>query len=283
MEQISLLQNSIKVICLTALIVSIMQGITFLTLWDNQQLYASNTNSEVFYSAESSDYASVWVALSTRVGTKFQNKQNSGFTSSQSFYREISSVGSSPEENRAIRSDMISQNMLIINEYLNLSRTNIKDLLKWSQDRRSTLESFISQLEMRYKSSALSIWSLEKQKILLVERIWIIDWQIEQIKTKMEDDFAAWNAEATLRDVDDYFALRSEYTEAFTDVVFINQFLKQHQFLNEYNTWILDTLINNKEAIINESFVVIPDSGDQYLRPLELLFDEAEIKAKQNN
>jgi hypothetical protein len=60
--------------------------------------------------------------------------------------------------------------------------------------------------------------------------------------------------------------------------VFINQFIKQHAFLNNYNKWILDTLINNKEAIINQSYVVIPDSGDQYLRPLELIFDEAEIK-----
>jgi hypothetical protein len=40
----------------------------------------------------------------------------------------------------------------------------------------------------------------------------------------------------------------------------------------------LDTLINNKEAIINQSYVVIPDSWSQYLRPLELIFDEAEIK-----
>lgn len=282
-EKISPLYTSLKVAFLTAFIVTVMQWVSFLALWNVRHVHAENTNSEVFYSGEGSDYASVGVALSTRVGTKFQDKRTSSFSSSQSFYREISSIGASPEENRAIRADMISQNMLIINEYLNLSRTNTKDLLKWSQDRRSTLESFISQLEMRYKSSALSIGSLEKQKALIVERINIIDWQIEQVKSRMETDFSAWDANATLNDVDDYFALRAEYTEAFTDVVFINQFLKQHEFLNEYNIGILDTLINNKEAIINESFIVIPDSWDQYLRPLELLFDEAEIKEQQSN
>lgn len=133
---------------------------------------------------------------------------------------------------------------------------------------------------MRYKSSALSISSLEKQKNLLLENIRSIESRIEQVKTNMEQDFSQSKVDETLEDVDDYFALRAEYTEAFTDIVFINQFLKQHTFLNEYNTWILDTLINNKEAIINQSYVVIPDSGDEYLRPLELIFDEAEIKAR---
>lgn len=175
---------------------------------------------------------------------------------------------------------MLAQNMLIIQEYLNLSRTNVKDLLQWTKNRQATLESFISQLEMRYKSSVLSISSLEKQKVLLLQHIENLEVQIEQVKASMESNFSAGDANATLWDVDNYFALRAEYTEAFTDIVFINQFLKQHAFLNEYNVWVLDTLINNKEAIVNQSFVVIPDTWDEYLRPLELIFDEAEIKAR---
>ena len=239
-----------------------------------------NTNSERFQSASSSDFGSIGVAISTRIGTKFQEKSTANFSGTQSFYREISSIWKSPSENRSLRSDMLAQNMLIIQEYLNLSRTNVKDLLQWTKNRQATLESFISQLEMRYKSSVLSISSLEKQKVLLLQHIENLEVQIEQVKASMESNFSAGDANATLWDVDNYFALRAEYTEAFTDIVFINQFLKQHAFLNEYNVWVLDTLINNKEAIVNQSFVVIPDTWDEYLRPLELIFDEAEIKAR---
>ena len=196
------------------------------------------------------------------------------------FYKEIASVGNTIEERQIQRANMISQNMLIIQEYLNLSKTDIKTLLNTSADRKNTLEGFISQLELRYKNAAISVQSLEKQKALLVAKVEKNQADIAATKASMEKNFGLSQANETLKDVERYYVLRAEYTEMFTDIVFINQFLKQHNFLNNYNKVILDTLINNKEAIINQSYVVIPDSGDQYLRPLELLFDEADIKAK---
>jgi hypothetical protein len=254
----------------------------FMQLWhqylspSDSQTYAENTNSNTYRSAQSTDYGTIWVALSTRIGIAYQN----GLSQDRSagFYREINSIWGTQEEKKAIRSEMIAQNMLIIQEYLNLSRTDIKDLLDSSSDRRATLEWFISQLEMRYKNSALSLSSLEKQKTQLLTYLQKVESDIETVKANMETHFAAAQASNTLTDVDEYFLLRTEYTQAFTDIVFINQFLKQHAFLNNYNKWILDTIINNKEAIINQTYVVIPDSGDQYLRPLELIFDEEEIK-----
>jgi hypothetical protein len=237
---------------------------------------AENTNATTYMSAQSVNYGIIWVALSTRVGIAYQNGQ--GQSRSANFYKEITSIGETPEEKKAIRSEMIAQNMLIMQEYLNLSRTDIKTLLDSSTDRKSTLEWFISQLEMRYINSALSLQSLEKQKIQLLTYLWEVETEIEVVKSSMETNFSAALASKTLTNVDRYFILRAEYTQSFTDIVFINQFIKQHVFLNNYNKGILDTLINNKDAIINKSYVVIPDSWDQYLRPLELIFDEAEMK-----
>jgi hypothetical protein len=220
--------------------------------------YSEDSNASIYRSATSSDYGLIGVALSTRVGIAYSDglSQNR----SASFYKQITSVGETPEEKKAIRSEMIAQNMLIMQEYLNLSRTDIKALLDSSSDRKSTLEGFISQLEMRYKNSALSLQSLETQKNQLLTYLGQIETDIEKVKTDMETHFAAAQASDTLADVDAYFILRSQYTQTFTDIVFINQFIKQHNFLNNYNKGILDTLINNKEAIINQSYVVIPDS-----------------------
>lgn len=174
---------------------------------------------------------------------------------------------------------MIGQNMLIIQEYLNLSKTDIKTLLNTSSNRKNTLEAFISQLELRYKNSVISLQSLEKQKALLLAEIEKNQASIASVKTSMETNFSLSQANETGKDIETYFVLRDEYTQYFTDIVFINQFIAQHQFLNDYNKVILDTLINNKEALINQSYVVIPDSGSQYLRPLELLFNEADFKS----
>ncbi len=277
MKQVHIWHLSLKIGLLTSLILGIFQLWIFFFPQEKTIISTENENSDIYQSAYSANIWNVWVALSTRIWLQYQSKNSS--IQANSFYKEIIDIGTTPEEKRAIRSDMITQNMLIIKEYLNLSRIDIKAILDSSPNRRSTLEGFISQLELRYKNSRISLENLQKQKSLLLADITKIEASIEKTKAKMEQHFATNKQNEILQDVDEYFDLRAQYTEAFTDIVFVNQFIKQHAFLNNYNTWILDTLINNKEAIINQSYVVIPDTWDQYLRPLELLFDEAEIKA----
>ncbi len=269
-----------KVALLSLFFVGLYQGYGYFFQKEEikKETQREQENATRFQSAYAANYGNVWVALSTRIGMQFTS-QNAALQSG-GFYREIASVGVTQDERRIQRADMISQNMLIIQEYLNLSKTDIKTLLHTSADRKNTLEGFISQLELRYKNSAISVQSLEKQKALLVTKIEKNQADIVATKASMEKNFGLSQAAETLKDVERYYVLRAEYTEMFTDIVFINQFLKQHNFLNNYNKVILDTLINNKEAIINQSYVVIPDSGEQYLRPLELIFDEADIKAK---
>lgn len=269
-----------KVALLSLFFVSVYQGYGYFFQKEEikKETQRDQENATRFQSAYAANYGNVGVALSTRIGMQFTS-QNAALQSG-GFYREIASVGVTQEERKIQRADMISQNMLIIQEYLNLSKTDIKTLLNTSADRKNTLEGFISQLELRYKNSAISVQSLEKQKALLVTKIEKKQADIVATKASMEKNFGLSQATETLKDVERYYVLRAEYTEMFTDIVFINQFLKQHNFLNNYNKVILDTLINNKEAIINQSYVVIPDSGEQYLRPLELIFDEADIKAK---
>lgn len=270
----------LKIAILTSMILGCFQVYNqFFSVTEIPKVKAQE-NTDVYRSAYSADFGNIWVALSTRVGIWYQDPISQ--TKLGNFYKEISTIGETSAEKKNIRLNMISENMLIISEYLNISRTDIKGILDSSNDRRKTLEGFISQLEMRFKNSIISITNLENQKARLVTHLSTVESDIERVKANMETNFASSKAAETLLDVDKYIELRREYTETFTDIVFINQFLKQHAFLNNYNKGILDTVINNKEAIINQTYVVIPDSGEQYLRPLDLIFDEADIKAKQS-
>ncbi len=234
-------------------------------------------NKQKFQSAYVSNYASVWVALSTRIGISFSEK--SGQYSHGGYYKQVIDLWNTQQEKKSIRNKLISQNIIFVREYLNLSKSNIVDLLKSSNNRQKTLESFIHQLEYRGKNAKLSMQNLELQKADLLKQLNSVSEHIENIKQSMQQHFTENNPDAVNSDVDTYFALRAEYTELFTDIVFINQFLKQYAFLNTYNAGILNTLKTNKQAIINQSYVVIPESGGKYLKPLELIFDEAELKA----
>lgn len=125
--------------------------------------------------------------------------------------------------------------MVQIRDYLNFSKTNYSDVIKTSSDKKTTLETLITQLELRKSNAQKSIISLSKNKEELVTYIDTLSSQIETTKTAMQNNFSASKVDATVANVDSYFTLRDEYTQAFTDVVFINQFLKQYNFLIEYN------------------------------------------------
>lgn len=260
--------------------------VTLIFLWGYKAfLYASSgevvvtkvqeSNATRFQSASAQQFLSISAAISTRIGIAYSENWGNNLTGS--FYEQIASIGESIEEKKEIRKKLIAQNMLIVGEYLNLSKTDIKSLLSSSSDRQKTLDWFISQLELRQRNSRMSMQSLEQHKTLLVAELDSLESQIEVVKASMESSFSSWNSPQTLENVDKYFELRELYTIAFTDIVFINQFLKQHDFLTRYNLWILNTLKTNRQAIIDQTYVVIPSTGSDYLEPLELIFNEADI------
>jgi hypothetical protein len=86
------------------------------------------------------------------------------------------------------------------------------------------------------------------------------DTELAKIKTKIEGDFGGFNANETLVNIDLYLEIKQENTYARTYVVFINKFITYYDGLNKYNKNLLDTLINNKDIIIKNSQVVIPNT-----------------------
>ncbi|MBT3729050.1 hypothetical protein HOF65_03110 [bacterium] len=83
---------------------------------------------------------------------------------------------------------------------------------------------------------------------------------IETLKQKIESDFRANDSKESLNNIDRYLELKEEFYYSRTYVIYINHFLSEYSYLSEYNKLLLDTLINNKEALIKDAFVVIPDS-----------------------
>jgi hypothetical protein len=107
--------------------------------------------------------------------------------------------------------------------------------------------------------------------------------KIENLKEVIDTDFNSFNEEKTWNNIEKYLELRKKYYYAKTYIIFINKFINQYNTLNAYNKKLLDTIINNKDAIIKDAHVVLPDSWNELLKKLNLIYEEAEYKALLEN
>lgn len=218
--------------------------------------------------------ASIWVAISTNIGTWLKQVKE---TPAQA-YKDVMDISYILANKQVARDKIISQNMLLLNEYLNILKTDFKTMLNQSNDREKTLDSYISQLEFRYTNSTQYIQTLKNQRSILVTSANQSNTQVEKNKTKMWNDFKIFDSQAVIEDVDNYLKAKDEYTYSKTYIVFIDKFITYYSLLNSYNKKLLDTLINNRDLIIKNSQLVIPDSWTDLLKKLDLIYTEADYK-----
>ncbi|MCH8518276.1 hypothetical protein LAT59_00725 [Candidatus Gracilibacteria bacterium] len=280
MKRDSLPFTLLRILLLTIIFVGIFQigNFTISKINENkkseEQVQGERSNATLFQSAYSSQFGVIGVALSTRVGMMYEDGMQS---TDARHYTGLRTLPTSGQERREARERLLRENTLMVREYYNISRTDIIDTLKTSSDRRRTLDNFVNQIELRGSNALRSIESLENQKRLYLNEINRISQAIEIEKNILESEFTSGDTQAVVRSSERYFLLRNEYTELFTDIVFINQYLRQYDFLNEYNAGIVNVLKVNRQAIIDQSYIVIPNRGDEFLRPLELIFDETNM------
>jgi hypothetical protein len=87
-----------------------------------------------------------------------------------------------------------------------------------------------------------------------------IDAKIEILKQKIESDFKKNQQKESLENINNYLELKKQYYYSRTYIVYINHFLNEYIYLSNYNKKLLDTLINNKEALIKNAYIVLPDT-----------------------
>lgn len=244
----------------------------------NLQENTTEENTQKFQKVNNSDMASISVAITTNIWTshKLLNSLPA------SIYKDIMSIEDAMFDKKKAKDEIIAKNMIATQEYRNVLQTSVKNLIWNSINKQELLEAYISQLEFRYESAVTNYNNLLKQKEMFVSSMESANIEIEKIKSKIEIDFNANDADASLENIDTYLKEKNTYYFAKTYIVYINQFLWEYQHLNLYNKNLLDVLINNKEAIIKDAYVIIPDNWwIEALKALDLLFEEADFKNQQ--
>ncbi len=171
--------------------------------------------------------------------------------------------------------------MVGASEYLNVLRTDVPKLLDSAQDRESMLESFLDQLKYRYTSTDQYLTTLGSQARELQGVVTTSNASIESTKTALTASYKNLDYDKTEELLNNYLDEKQKNTYANTYLVFIGKFITTYKTMNAYNKILLDTIINNKEALIKSSTVVLPDSGTNLMKQLNLVKTEAEWKARQ--
>lgn len=238
------------------------------------------TNENTFQNTQNIVLWKTGVALTTNMWTRFKQREEIPVT----IYNEVLSL-SQLMWSSWIKSGswFISQNMVVTQEYRNVLKTNIKWLLDQTNDKAQMLDAIIGQLEYRYNLAVEQMKALLSQRTVLENEMSSADSQVESLKNKINSDFQKNDATASYENIEKYLELKNRYYYARTYAIYINQFLADYNALNEYNKKLLDTLINNKTALIKDAYVVIPDTWVEFLRDFNLLYNESEYKATQKS
>lgn len=268
------IEVSIRVFLLTWVFFVLINA--FWYFFNSEEINASNNNKENFASNDISVIWNVWVAIATNVWTR----QTPLTSTPVNIYKDVFTISQIISESTKVQDELISKNMLVLNEYLNVLKTDVKALLASSNDRSSILNAFISQLEYRYKVWSENVKTLNLQKTELTASYNTSSKKLETIKQNISNTYWKLDTDWTVNNIDEYLKVMQEVNYARTYIVFINKFLNWYTVLNNYNKLLLDTLINNKEILIKNSQVVIPDSWSWLLKDLNLIYDEADWKSQ---
>ena len=269
--------NLLKIISL-ALVISLASHFSYGYLFDGMksssmsevQNYSDNWNNNKYKFKKSNTIilSNVWVALSTNIWIKYKERKT------QNLYIWVPKIAKYISNKKFADKTNLDTHMLKISEYYNVLRTDIKWMLQSSYNRAEFLDSYIDQLKYRYKWTIIDIQSLIKKKAELTKKFKSSSEKIKKIKIKIDKDFRDLNYSQTNNNIKALLEARGDYNYTKTHIIFTNHYLKQYENLNNSNRKLLNVLINNKEALIRNSKVVIPKTGIEVLRKLDLIIDE---------
>lgn len=277
----------------TRLIIKNITKITILsfilTLWFliiNSFVWALNKNEIIIDDNNNINYknatirpvANVWVAISSNIWIWLSEKNKINEISINS---EIFEIEDFYNNSISIKNEVIIKNMIFIKEYFNILKINFNEILEKSNNREKTLNNIIRQLEIRYKNTVTSIVNLNKQRILLINERERIITKINTLKRDLEIDFIESNSDEFLNNIEDFYSLKDKETILKANIIFLWEFLRRYNILNNYNEMLINTLRDNRDIISKNSYIVIPKSGVGLLKDFNLIFSQEEYEIKK--
>ncbi|MDD2565387.1 MAG: hypothetical protein PHZ26_00475 [Candidatus Gracilibacteria bacterium] len=275
------IKDFVKKVLMIGILLSLFVNllVTYFTNIDSTSVSAQDTNEQTFKKVNSGYLGTTGVALSLNIGTKFKSAKDTPV----SLTTEVLPISFILANKTVSRDKIVTANMIGLNEYLNVVRTDVNKLLDQASDRESMLESYLDQLKYRYTNTTEQINTLNQQAAQLNTVVASSNQKIEALKTTLTSSYKSLDYDKTQATLDEYLVEKDKNTYATTYLVFVSKFIQSYTLLNTYNKVLLDTLINNKEALVKNVTVVLPDSGTNLMKKFNLVKTEAEFKSGTQN
>jgi len=171
---------------------------------ENIQSYSWNENISNFVNQDVDIIWWIWVAVTTNIWTKLKQTQEIPVE----ITKENVVVWEAVSNQNTVNDKIITPNMVFLFEYINVLKTDVRSLLSTSSDRSFALNSFIAQLEYRYKQSGKNSQDLLLYRAELLKRYNWIEAEINNLKDKMSSDFTKFNSTQTTKNIDNFLELK---------------------------------------------------------------------------
>jgi hypothetical protein len=215
-------------------------------------------------------------AFSLNIGREIRTSSGNTHTP---LYTDYVSMAEALSDPHAAETRLIGANMMALQSYVNVLKTDVAALLEESGDRASTLDEHIDILKSYYVRTSERITNLSEQRKELQSIITTSSSVTIASKAAMDEKYKKFEYQGTDIIIDDYVRAKNEESRARVYAAYLERFQRGYTILQAQNKKILDTLINNREALIKQAVIVIPDSGSDLLKKLNLITTEADYKA----
>lgn len=219
-------------------------------------------NDQNFENAQITYVGNTAAALSLRVGgVKTQNNSLVSADGNISIAEVLSSPQSGQER-------LIAKNMVAITAYANILKTDLINMLDSSGNRASALDNHISLLKSYYLKTQdqLNIIADQKRELqaILSESI---DAQ-KGAKNTLQKSYNSFEYSGVDAAIDNYLIAKNTDSRAKIYMIYLERFERSYRALQNKNKKVLDAVLNNREAIIRQNIVVIPDTGTDIIKEL---------------
>lgn len=235
---------------------------------------ANSSNDATFQQANTLYIGNIATAVSLNIGQK--QKQTDG--TPIGINNDIVSVAEALSSPNTSWKKLIASNMIYLQSYVNVLKTDIVWLLDQSTDRTKTLDEHIELLKSYYIKTTERNATINEQIADLKSILASATSSIENAKKEMDIQYRNFEYAGVDSVIANYVTAKHNESQANVYLTYLQRFQKGYAILQWKNKVILDTLINNHEAIVKRATVVIPDSGDTMLKDLWLIQSESDFK-----
>jgi hypothetical protein len=236
---------------------------------------SASTNDARFSQTNTTYLGSIATALSLSIGKKDKTAKYQTIDTNSEIDISIRDVIEDPEVGEK---KLIWGNMAAISSYRSLLAQDIATMLDQAPSREVALDDHIALLRgygnrTNERMRSIGEQMAELQAIISGNRESIAKSQALMTSSYTSLDYA-WVDQA----ISTYADARSADSRAVLYLSYLDRFQRMYTSLQAQNRKILDTLINNRDAIIKRAIIVIPDSGTAMMRELNLIQSESEYK-----